>query len=188
MALISHNELLQLIRDGVITNVDNDQVNGTSIDVTLGAEILVEKVPQGGIVTQPRNWIVDLRARFPLRTRPVTLDPDEGYLLKAGEFILASTQQMFYLPMNVSAEYKLKSSMARIGIEHLNAGWCDPGWNGSVLTLELRNMTRYHDIRIRPGDRIGQMIFWRSENVPYDKSYATRGRYNNDMSVQDIKA
>ena len=78
--------------------------------------------------------------------------------------------------------------MARIGLEHMNAGWCDAGWNGSVLTLELKNMTKHHAIRIRPGDPIGQMVFFKHEPVPTEASYASKGRYNGDSSVSGIKA
>lgn len=95
--------------------------------------------------------------------------------------------EVFNLPEDISAEYKLKSSMARIGLEHMNAGWCDAGWHGSVLTLEFKNMLQYHAILIRPGDAIGQMIFFYHEPVPKSASYATRGRYNNDKSVSTIR-
>jgi deoxycytidine triphosphate deaminase len=77
--------------------------------------------------------------------------------------------------------------MARIGLEHLHAGHCDPGWNGSVLTLELVNLTQFHSIRIRPGDAIGQMIFYKVEEVSKEQSYSTVGRYNGDKSVSGIK-
>ena len=50
--------------------------------------------------------------------------------------------------------------MARIGLDHLNAGWCDAGWNGSVLTLELINLLKNHSIALHPGDAIGQMTFF----------------------------
>ena len=111
----------------------------------------------------------------------------EGFSLEPGEFILASSIEVFNLPPDISAQYRLKSSMARIGLEHLNAGHCDAGWNGSVLTLELKNVTRYHAIHLQAGDPIGQMVFWRHEPVPADKSYAARGRYNGDGSVSGIK-
>lgn len=64
---------------------------------------------------------------------------------------------------------------------------CDPRWHGSTLTLELKNNTRYHIIRLHHGCRIGQMIFHRSEPVPEEKSYAVRGRYNKDASAQPVK-
>ena len=44
-----------------------------------------------------------------------------------------------------------------------------------------------NDIIIRPGDAIGQMIFFRHEPVPSEASYASKGRYNGDTSVSGIK-
>lgn len=178
MSLLSYTELCELVERGVITNVEHDQINATSIDITLGDKIMVEDT-----LSHQTN-------DYSERGYPVMgfkgLGP-EGHVLVPGEFILAQSQQVFNLPNDISAEYKLKSSMARIGIEHLNAGWCDAGWNGSVLTLELKNMLRTQCIRIRPGDRIGQMVFFKHTPVPADRSYAARGRYNGDKTVSGIK-
>ena len=115
------------------------------------------------------------------------MEREGPYIIYPGEFLLAHSVEIFNLPNNISAEYKLKSSMARIGLDHLNAGWCDAGWHGSVLTLELKNCTRNHEIIIRAGDMIGQMIFFSHEEVPESKSYAGRGRYNNDKTVSGAK-
>ncbi len=174
MTLLSHNELVILAESGVITNVHHDSINASSIDIHLAPEILVE---------EPGMRCVDYRARQPLNMRRVS---PADILLSPGDFILASSVEQFNLPPTISCEYKLKSSMARIGLEHLNAGWCDAGWNGSVLTLELKNVTQYHTILLRPGDAIGQMVFFRHEAVPADRSYAARGRYNLRGSVDGI--
>ena len=109
------------------------------------------------------------------------------YLLKPNEFILAHTVEKFNLPSDISAEFKLNSSGARIGLDNALATWCDHGWHGSVLTLELKNLTRFHTIRLDYKCRIGQMIFHRSAPVPSDKSYAVTGRYNKDTSVSSVK-
>lgn len=175
--LLSYVKLVQLVDAGVIENVELDQINGTSIDITLAPRILVEV---GGKVCSLKN-------REPLNMVTVEMDPERGYILQPNEFILASSQQIFNLPMDISAEYKLKSSMARVGLEHMNAGWCDPGWHGSALTLELKNESRYHSIHLRPGDRIGQVVFYLCDPVPEDRSYAVRGRYNKDVQVSGIK-
>jgi len=179
MSLISYTGLVTLVEQGVITGVKPEHINAASIDLTLGSHIKVETNP----ARQPK---VSLGKREPLYME--TLDISEtGYVLQPGEFILASSQEIFNLPNNISAEYKLKSSMARIGLEHLNAGWCDAGWNGSVLTLELKNMTRYHAIELRPGDRIGQIVFFNHKAVPADRSYAAMGSYNGDKMVSGAK-
>lgn len=176
--LLSHFQLLSLIDDGVIENVKPEAVNASSIDIHLGNKIMVEQ--------NARVSIVDYSKRQRPNMLEVELD-ETGYLLRPGEFILAHSVEVFNLPNTISAEYKLKSSMARIGLEHMNAGWCDAGWHGSVLTLEFKNMLNHHAIRIRPGDAIGQVIFFKHEPVPDDASYAVRGRYNNSKSVETIK-
>jgi len=81
----------------------------------------------------------------------------------------------------------LKSSLARSGLQHLMAGWCDPGWNNSKLTLELTNVTQHHTLLIKPGMKIGQMVFWSCTPVPLDKSYSVTGQYNNQETVTGNK-
>jgi dCTP deaminase len=177
MSLLSFNELLQLTEQGVITDVQYEHINAASIDVRLGNDILIERAC---------NRSVSLRDRENLVMENFTLD-DSGYRLDPGEFILAHTLEKFNLPDDICAEFKLKSSGARVGLNHALAGWCDAGWHGSALTLELQNVTRHHSIILRPGDRIGQMLFYRVAPVPADRSYAARGRYNGDAGVQQAK-
>jgi dCTP deaminase len=178
---LNYTEICELIEQGVVENADFKNVNSSSLDITLGKEVFVELLPNnwGNFHAKP----ISLRDRTPLNMERA-LTP---YALFPGAFILASSKEVFHLPNNISAEYKLKSSMARIALEHLNAGWCDAGWHGSVLTLELKNMTRYHKILIQEGDLIGQIVFFRHKEVPADKSYATRGRYNGDLTAQGVK-
>ena len=178
--LASYNELCSFVDLGVISPVSYDDVNGTSIDVHLGNVIKKECYSENG----PN--IVSLRDKQNVNWRTVDIT-DSFYLLGPGEFILAHTVEIFNLPDYVSAEFKLNSSGARIGLDNALATWCDPRWNGSSLTLELRNNTRHHTIRLDHRCRIGQMVFHLSESVPEEKSYAVRGRYNGDKFAQPVK-
>lgn len=178
--LISYNELCEFAERGVIAPVDPKDINGTSIDVHLGPKILREEFVSREIAT------ISLRDKQNVLWQEI--DITEGfYDLLPGEFILAHTVEVFDLPADISAEFKLNSSGARIGLDNALATWADPRWHGSTLTLELKNNTRNHIIRLHHGCRIGQMIFHRSEPVPEDKSYAVRGRYNKDASAQPVK-
>lgn len=179
--LLSYDELCDLVFKGVISPVDFADINGTSIDVHLGGDIMVERLPLGA------NRVVSLRDKEYLTMSGVSLAKGDHYDLSPGEFILAHTVEKFNLPADISAEFKLNSSGARIGLENALATWCDPHWNGSVLTLELKNFSRFHTIRLHEGCRIGQMIFHRSEPVPAERGYAVRGRYNGDTSVSGVK-
>ena len=175
--LLSYVELCQLVERGVITLDDYDQINSASIDLTLGGEILVE---------EDSSRIISLKNRDALPMRRLNIE--NGYYdMEPGEAILAQTQEKFFLPYDTSALYVLKSSMARIFLNHCNAGFADAGWSNSVLTLELINQTRFHRIRIDHKVRIGQMLFFRHVDVPHEKSYKARGRYNNDNRVEHIK-
>lgn len=177
MSLLSYNELCELVERGVITDVDLKNVNGTSIDVHLGSTIMVESACTG--------LIVSLRDKEALKME--RLDITGGsYFLQPNQFILAHTVEKFYMPADISAEFKLNSSGARIGLDNALATWCDPWWHNSTLTLELKNQTQFHTICLHDGARIGQMIFHRSAPIPISHSYAVRGRYNNNASVQGV--
>lgn len=177
MSILSYIELCELAERGVITLSDYDQINSASIDLTLGHEILVE---------ENSDRIISLKNRDPLPMRNVNI-AGGYYDMQPGEAILAHTNEVFHLPFDTSGLYVLKSSMARIFLNHCNAGFADAGWSGSVLTLELINQTRFHRIRIDDNVRIGQMLFFRHKDVPAEKSYKARGRYNGDKSVEAIK-
>lgn len=169
---LSYNELTRLVEDGVITNVAPEQINAASIDLTLSHLISTE--------SRLATFDVDLSVRKP-RQYPNfrSVDITDGHQLEPGDFILASTQQKFYLPDDICADYRLNSSLARAGLNAALAMFADPGWNDAELTLELKNWLQYHTLTIRPGMRIGQMLFHRTEPVPKERSYATIGSYNN---------
>lgn len=166
MSLLSYNELVKLVEDGVI-DVPIENINSSSIDLTLDDFILVRKWHEGKF-----EWI-----EYNLKDGP--------YLIVKNEFILASSKEYFNLPLDVSAEYKLKSSQARQGLNHCLAGWADAGWSGK-LTLEFTNYD-FQSFEIKSGAKAGQMIFHRHEPVPFEKSYAARGQYNGQQQVTASK-
>lgn len=174
--ILSYNELCGLV-EGDVISAEYENINGTSIDVRLGDEIMIEDIHGG---------VIDPSIKQPLNMIKVALT-DEGYILSPGEVVLACTKEIFNLPNNLSCEFKLKSSIARVFINNMLATWCDPSWGNSSLTLELKNDTRYHSILIKRNMKIGQMIFFQSNPVPHEKSYAVTGRYNNTRSVTESK-
>ena len=180
MSLLSYNDLCTLVDDGVIRDVDPKDINAASIDVHLGPQIICEAYSDN------RLNVVDIAKRqiFSHTKMDISRHP---YDLRPDEFVLAQTIEKFYLPDNICAEFKLKSSGARTGLENALATWCDCGWNDSVLTLELKNFLRYHTLRLTYGMPIGQMIFYRVEDVPKERSYSVIGRYNGDSGAQTVK-
>ena len=65
------------------------------------------------------------------------------------------------------------------------AGYCDPGWSGSKLTLELQNARALHPVELWPGMRIGQLVFHVMSATPAE-DYSVVGHYNFDQQVTGL--
>lgn len=159
-------EIARLCLNGMISPFDETLINPASLDVRLGDKVLLESEESRHL----RPFDISCYSR----NKPFLIDP--------GEFILAHTRETFNVPDDVAGQFCLKSSLARAGIEHLLAGFIDPGFNNSVLTLELKNARKYHPVMVWPGMRIGQVVWSRLAATPVN-SYRETGRYNGDRSV-----
>lgn len=104
--------------------------------------------------------VIDPAADQPELTRLIEVEPDEGFVLHPGEFVLGSTLETVTLPDDLAARVEGKSSLGRLGLlTHATAGFVDPGFSGHV-TLELSNVATL-PIRLWPGMKIGQLCFFR---------------------------
>jgi dCTP deaminase len=157
-------------KHAMVVPFSEDQLNPASYDVLLGDRLMIE-------VPEHRDMQIHGIAGH---------TADDPYWLQPGEFVLAQTQEIFNIPDSVAAQFVLKSSRAREGLEHLLAGFADPGFHGSVLTLELQNARRLHPVALWPGMKIGQLVFFQMAGLP-DVSYAVKGHYNRDEAVTASK-
>ena len=174
MSVIEGPKLAELIERGVIDALPGN-VNGASIDVRIGNRVMIEIAPDS------RRFIADLDAKESITFDTVTV-PDNGLIIYPGQCFLAHTVESLNLPDDISCEFKLRSSVARCFMNHCLAGWADPGFHGT-LTLEFVNMTQHHMLRIRPGQRIGQLVFFQhGDSCEY--SYRHRGRYGGQTTAQ----
>jgi dCTP deaminase len=102
-------------------------------------------------------------------------------------FLLATTREYIRLPNDLTAFVEGRSSIGRIGLFIQNAGWVDPGFEGTI-TLELYNANRL-PIRLQEGRRICQLVFARMDQMadrPYQGKYqfqqrATGSRINREQ-------
>ncbi|MGB0796698.1 MAG: dCTP deaminase [Paracoccaceae bacterium] len=144
-------------------------LNPVSIDVVLGNHLMIEVMDSKELIQ------IDISNRT----------EEDPYMLMPHEFCLAETMETFNLPSNISAQFVLKSSRAREGYENLLAGWCDAGWHGSKLTLELVNARRHWSLPLYPNLKIGQMVFF--QHAAPLRDYSKTGRYNGDATVMGSK-
>lgn len=152
----------------MVSPFDPALINAASIDIRIGmsAQLEVEKGFR----------FIDLS--FNTQHDPFWLYPNDC--------ILVSSFETFNIPNHICAQFRLKSSRGREFYEHMEAGFCDPGWNNSTLTMELKNVNRFRRLPLYPELKIGQLIFQRLDEIP-KHSYAERGRYNNDKFATKSK-
>ena len=176
MTMLSAPRLHQLIEEGVI-DAPHKHVNSASIDVRIGNKILMEKPfdygMRGPLIHETP---IDIAAKQSPAFHEVEI-PEEGIIIEPGQTFLAATMETFNLPNTISARFDLRSSVGRCFLEHMQAGFADAGWHGAQLTMEFKNMNQYHRLLIKPGMRVGQMIFFEHEDAG-DDSYAIKGNYN----------
>ena len=150
----------------MVVPFDAELLNPASLDLRLGLYLMVENI------CDPELLRVDISGRT----------EDDPFMLQPGEFCLAETLELFNLPDDICGTFLLKSSRAREGYTHALAGFCDPSWHRSRLTLELKNNRLHHALPLYPGLKIGQMVFHEMSKVPM-RSYRETGHYNNHLTV-----
>lgn len=148
----------------------DDQVNPASYDLRLGKQLRVR--PKEG------EWSAVPLDIASVSDHPNYLEPmgmHELYVMKPGEFLLASTEETVYLDPTLVGRVEGKSSLARVGLAvHVTGGFIDPGFRGQI-TLEMANLL-HRPLVLRPGMRIAQIAI---SNVfgRVAKPYAKTGHY-----------
>ena len=162
-SVLSDGTIRRLVEDGriKIDPWDEALVQPASVDLRLGDSFRV--------FHNHRVTAIDLRDPPSDLTEQVIVDEDEPFVIHPGEFALGRTMEWVELPDDIVARIEGKSSLGRLGlIVHATAGFCDPGWKGT-LTLELANLTRV-PILLYHGLAIAQLSFM-ALDVPAERPY-----------------
>lgn len=153
--------------DVTIKDFDEKRLNPASYDICLGNTF--------HIVSSHDSLVVDpVKKIFPRLVEKRVADGEE-YYLHPGVTVLGTSKDYFG-----SDKYLIqlsgKSSLARIGlVVHNTAGIINPG-HFLNITFELCNFNKL-PIVLRPGMRIGQILFSELSSMP-KKGYKLTGRYN----------
>ncbi len=151
-SVLSDGTIMRLVSEGRIRidPWDETMVQPASVDLRLGDTFRV--------FHNHRVATIDLREPPRGLTEQVKVTDDLPFVIHPGEFCLGSTAERVELPDDIVARIEGKSSLGRLGlIVHATAGFCDPGWKGT-LTLELNNLTRV-PIKLYAGLPIAQLSF-----------------------------
>lgn len=156
MAILSDRDIRKRLDDESIQitpELTEEQIQPGSLDVRLGPSYSNED--SGGVYE----------------------DVDE-IVIKPWQFYLGHTMDNVTLPNDLSAMVSGRSSWGRKGLLiHATAGWVDASFSGQV-TLEIFNLST-EEIRIQPGERIGQLVFFEMSS-PAEEGYNQKedAKYN----------
>ena len=159
--ILSDKTIFKMLEEGslVVDPITEEQVQPASVDIRLGDSF--------SIVDDTADNIITMGSEIQYKTIKA-----DRYLLLPGQFVLATTQEYFELPDDLTAFVEGRSSLGRMGLFIQNAGWVDPGFKGEI-TLELYNANRCA-IELQAGRRVGQLVFAKLDEHalnPYNGKY-----------------
>lgn len=158
---------------------DKAMVNPASIDLRLG-----------GIIRKPK-WYWKNPLTRAIAWRFCSQNPKEKpnefwgndiefteFVLWPGQFVLCHSLEVISIPVDHVGILYSKSSTGRLGLEHLHAGYADPGFCGQ-LTFEFSNMAPW-PIKLTAGQPLMQLVYEQLNGRP-DRAYGFTGRYQGQM-------
>ncbi len=181
-SVLSDGTIVRLVQEGriKIDPWDASMVQPASLDLRLGDSFRV--------FHNHKVTAIDLREPPTKLTEQIAVGPQEPFVIHPGEFCLGRTLEHVELPDDIVARIEGKSSLGRLGlIVHATAGFCDPGWRGT-LTLELNNLTRV-PIRLYPGLPIAQLSFM-TLDAPAQRPYGheqLRSKYQGQVEATESR-
>ncbi len=182
MSVLSDQTIRELVDCGRIRIEpwDRELVQPASVDLRLGDSFRV--------FHNHRAAAIDLREPPGNLTEEVIVPREDSFVIHPGEFCLGRTLEWVELPDDIVARIEGKSSLGRLGlIVHATAGFCDPGWRGT-LTLELNNLTRV-PIKLYPGLLIAQLSFMALDR-PAERPYGSpelRSHYQGQRAATESR-
>lgn len=165
---------------GGVTPYADDLVNPASLDLRLGGSIREPHECWSRFSHIDLKWHIDCGT---IEDLPLWGEPFEftTYWLmphgKGPNFILCHSLEFVNIPDDMAAILYSKSSTGRRGVEHLHAGYGDPGWSNSQWTWEIHNVAPW-PIKLTAGKPLMQQVMIRMTEAPL-RNYAVTGRYNN---------
>lgn len=155
-----------------------------AVDLTLGQTLLI---PRDNLTMNVDLRSGDVRSTLAAMSEQREIDPDEGYRLVPGKFILGQTAELISLPLPgeftspsgktncLAARVEGKSSRARFGLLiHFTAPTIHAGWSGPIA-LEIINLGQAPIVLYR-NMPICQLILEEVVGVPFESPSQFHGQ------------
>ena len=152
---------------GGVTPFAGDCVNPASLDLRLGNTLRTHRDPWTFVrMTIDKSTPADVLWDSPQEF--------SEYILYPGQLVLCHSLEYTKIPSTACAMLLSKSSTGRLGLEHLHAGWGDPGFSGQWV-FELKNLAPW-PISLVAGEKYMQLVFMDMAETPM-RDYSQTGRY-----------
>lgn len=153
---------------GGVTPFCESLINPASLDLRLGEQI---RIPQ-------QFWSLLGNGPIDKKTPAARLwqEPEtfQRFTLWPGHLVLCHSVEYTHVPTHACAMLLSKSSTGRMGLEHLHAGWGDPGFEGQWV-FELKNLAPW-PIELVAGECYMQLVIMDMAELP-QRDYSQTGRY-----------
>ena len=164
MSVLSDQDIENELKSGRLSITPAPKrINPASVELTLGDEIVYLKRTMTNEIDLRKPFPDDMVERF-------VMDRKKGFSIKPGEHYLATTAERIELPDNITLYVVGKSSIGRIGLVPVTAGYVDPGFGGQI-TLEIYNVG-HTPVIVYPGMFFAQGVFYYLNSPakhPYNK-------------------
>ncbi|WP_375766966.1 dCTP deaminase [Archangium gephyra] len=174
--VLTHQEITQLVKDKSISRPNSEPVlDSISVTLHLGNQFAHYQASPTEPFVPPME--------MPLSR--VTLDrPEDGYVLQPNGTVLASSEEIITMPLNLMGLMQTRSSLARgFLMAHPCAGHIEPGYKG-VVTFELVNFSNFH-YKLIPGMPIAKLFFMK---LAAEATLGYQGRYQNSTGPMGMKS
>jgi dCTP deaminase len=114
------------------------QINGASVDLRLGPDLIVTKRDTGALAFDPAR-AEEMQERLLDYQSYVRRPLGSAFYLHPGDFAIARSLEYVTLPQMLSAQASGRSSWGRLGLVIATATLIQPGFRGTI-TLELANV------------------------------------------------
>ena len=156
--LLKEAQIIQLIKIGSISIDPFDvelQLHGSYIDLRLSDKFYryPEDLRPEVQILDPENPYFNILERDYIS--------DKGIVLEPGGFYIFDTLEYISIPENISIFLQPKLRLSRLGLNLLNAGWVEHGFEGN-LTLCVHNVNSY-PVRIFKNMPLVHIFFSKSE-------------------------
>lgn len=202
MSVYSNLEIEEAIKKGSIIfhPYQPENINGSSIDVTLGDWYYrTDRKNMSSIYNPFDKAEVDNYFGKPIKAiphsewceqtgnEPLTNIPLDHpvIVIEPGERILAHTNEFIGILPPGTTSMQSRSTWGRNGVAVcFDAGWGDPGYVNR-WTLEVYNLNQRHSIVLPVGERVAQIVFFHTGEVK--GSYASlSGKYTLGTDVNEL--